>query len=156
MDCTDNCQRISNNVTKWPNFQGVFDFNSNNQQSKQLFTTVCMSPLKKEKSLSLGRGKTGYEIRRVLRRTPTAEVAILTLFRDEHICSLAFEKSLKIRKVIWVRCALFPIRKTVARLNFCLHSTYNINSEALVNKLALLRATADGRCEKQLINRGGN
>ena len=33
-------------------------------------------------------------------------------------------------------------------LNFCLHSTYNINSEALVNKLALLRDTADGRCEK--------
>ena len=33
-------------------------------------------------------------------------------------------------------------------LNFCLHSTYNINSEALVNKLALLRATADGRYEK--------
>ena len=115
MDCIDNCQRISNNVTKWPNFQGVFDFNSNNQQSKQLFTTVCMSPLKKEKSLSLGRGKTGYEIRRVLRRTPTAEIAILTLFRDEHICSLAFEKSLKISKVIWVRRALFPVRKTVAR-----------------------------------------
>ena len=70
---------------------------------------------KSEVSLSLGRGKSGYEIRRVLRRTPTAEVAILTLFRDEHICSLAFEKSLQISKVIWVRSAPFPVRKTVAR-----------------------------------------
>ena len=42
--CTDNCQRISNT------------------------TTVCMSPLKrKEVSLSLGRGRSGYEIRRALR-----------------------------------------------------------------------------------------
>ena len=41
-------------------------------------------------------------------------------------------------------------------LNFCLHSTYNIKSKDLVNEPALLRATADGRCEKQLINRGGN
>ena len=70
---------------------------------------------KSEVSLSLGRGKSGYEIRRVLRRTPTAEVAILTLFRDEHIRSLALEKSLQISKVIWIRRALFPIRKTVAR-----------------------------------------
>ena len=31
--------------------------------------------------------------------------------------------------------------------NFCLHSIYNIYSEALVNTLALLPATADGRCE---------
>ena len=98
------------------NSQGVIDFNPNNRQSKQLFTTVCMSPLKKrEVSLSLGRGKCGYEIRRVLRRTPTAEVTILTLFRDEHICSQAFEKSLQISKVIWVRSAPFPVRKTVAR-----------------------------------------
>ena len=29
-------------------------------------------------------------------------------------------------------------------LNFCLHSTYNIKSKALVNELPLLRATADG------------
>ena len=35
-------------------------------------------------------------------------------------------------------------------LNFYLHSTCNINSKAL------LRATADGRCEKLLINRGDN
>ena len=41
----------------------------------------------------------------------TAKVAILTLFRDEHICSLAFEKSLQISKVIWVRCALFLSEK---------------------------------------------
>ena len=31
--------------------------------------------------------------------------------------------------------------------NFCLHSIYNIYSEALVNTLVLLPATADGRCE---------
>ena len=33
-------------------------------------------------------------------------------------------------------------------LNFCLHSTYNITSKALINEPALLRTTADGRCEK--------
>ena len=33
-------------------------------------------------------------------------------------------------------------------LNFCLHSTYNVKSKDLVNEPALLRATADGRCEK--------
>ena len=32
-------------------------------------------------------------------------------------------------------------------LNFCLHSTYNIKSNALVNEPALLHATADGRYE---------
>ena len=41
-------------------------------------------------------------------------------------------------------------------LNFCLHSTYNIKSKALVNELALLRATAGGQCEKKLIKGGGN
>ena len=72
---------------------------------------------KSEVSLSLGRGTSGYEIRRVLQRTPTAKVAILTLFRDEPIRLLAFEKSLQISKVIWVRSAPFPVRKTVASLH---------------------------------------
>ena len=80
-----------------------------------VYNCMHVSIKKSEVSLPLGRGKSGYEIRRVLRRTPTAEVAILTLFRDEHICLLAFEKSLQISKVIWVRSAPFPVRKTVAR-----------------------------------------
>ena len=75
------------------------------------YNCIHVSIKKSEVSLSLGRGKSGYEIRRVLRRTPTAEVAILTLFRDEHIRSLAFEKSLQISKVIWIRCALFLSEK---------------------------------------------
>ena len=33
---------------------------------------------------SLDRGKSGYEIRRVLRRKPKAKVAMLRLFREEH------------------------------------------------------------------------
>ena len=37
-----------------------------------------------------------------------------------------------------------------------LHSTYNIRSKALVNGSALLRSTADGRCEIKLIKGGGN
>ena len=41
-------------------------------------------------------------------------------------------------------------------LNFCLHSTYNIKSRALVNEPTLLRATEDGRSEKKLIKGGGN
>ena len=32
--------------------------------------------------------------------------------------------------------------------DFCLHSTYNIKSKALVNQPALLRTTAGGRCGK--------
>ena len=76
-----------------------------------VYNCMHVSIKKSEVSLSLGRGKSGYEIRRVLRRTPTAEVAILTLFRDEHIRSLAFEKSLQISKVIWIRCALFLSEK---------------------------------------------
>ena len=76
-----------------------------------VYNCMHVSIKKSEVSLSLGRGKSGYEIRRVLRRTPTAEVAILTLFRDEHIRSLAFEQSLQISKVIWVRCALFHSEK---------------------------------------------
>ena len=75
------------------------------------YNCIHVSIKKSEVSLSLGRGKSGYEIRRVLRRTPTAEVAILTLFKDEHIRSLAFEKSLQISKVIWIRCALFLSEK---------------------------------------------
>ena len=46
----------------------VIDFHPSNRQPKQLLTTVCMSPLKKRKSLlSLGRGRSGYEIRRAVR-----------------------------------------------------------------------------------------
>ena len=75
------------------------------------YNCIHVSIKKSEVSLSLGRGKSGYEIRRVLRRTPTAEVAILTLFRDGHIRSLALEKSLQISKVIWIRCALFLSEK---------------------------------------------
>ena len=45
---------------------------------------------------SLDRGKSGYEIRRVLRRKPKAKVAMLRLFREEHKYSLAFEKSFRL------------------------------------------------------------
>ena len=46
--------------------------------------------------------------------------------------------------------SLFQTLKFVATmtLDFCLHPTYNVKSKDLVNKPALLRATADGRCEK--------
>ena len=44
----------------------------------------------------------------------------------------------------------------IVTLNFCLYSTYNITSRALVNEPATWRATAGGQCEKKLIKGGGN
>ena len=59
--------------------------------------------------------------------------------------------------VFWVGLVLYNLIQSVFQplnisptitLNFCLHSTYNIKSKALVNEPALLRATADGRYGK--------
>ena len=66
--------------------------------------------------------------------------------------------------VFWVGLVLYNLircftpQKSIPTiiLNFRSHSPYNIKSKALVNELALLRATAGGRCEKKLIKGGGN
>ena len=54
--------------------------------------------LKYEVSLSLDRGKSGYEIRRVLRRKPKVKVAMLRLFREEHKYSLAFQNNFRLQE----------------------------------------------------------
>ena len=53
------------------------------RQKSCLQLYVCLD-LKYKVSISLDRGKSGYEIRRVLRRKPKAKVAMLRLFREEH------------------------------------------------------------------------
>ena len=65
------------------------------RQKSCLQLYVCLD-LKYKVSLSLDRGKSGYEIRRVLRRKPKVKVAMLRLFREEHKYSLAFEKSFRL------------------------------------------------------------
>ena len=65
------------------------------RQKSCLQLYVCLD-LKYKVSLSLDRGKSGYEIRRVLRRKPKAKVAMLRLFREEHKYSLAFETSFRL------------------------------------------------------------
>ena len=62
------------------------------RQKSCLQLYVCLD-LKYKVSLSLDRGKSGYEIRRVLRRKPKAKVAMLRLFREEHKYSLALDTS---------------------------------------------------------------
>ena len=103
-DCTDYLQRISNNVTKWPLFKlKSISIRAIGSQSSNLQLTVCVH-WKSEVSLSLGRGRSGYEIRRAVRLVVSySGSAMLRLFRDKHIYSLAFAKSLQISKVI--RCA---------------------------------------------------
>ena len=66
------------------------------RQKSCLQLYVCLD-LKYKVSLSPDRGKSGYEIRRVLRRKPKAKVAMLRLFREEHKYLLAFEKSFRLR-----------------------------------------------------------
>ena len=59
--------------------------------------------------------------------------------------------------VFWVGLVLYNLIRCfnpeksipIITLNFCLHSTYNIASKALVNQPALLRATAGGQCRKK-------
>ena len=66
-DCTDYLQRISNNVTKWPLFKlESISIRAIDSQSSSLQLTVCVH-WKSEAPLPLGRGRSGYEIRRVLR-----------------------------------------------------------------------------------------
>ena len=65
------------------------------RQKSCLQLYVCLD-LKYKVSLSLDRGKSGYEIRRILRRKPKVKVAMLRLFREEHKYSLAFEKSFRL------------------------------------------------------------
>ena len=73
-------------------------------------------------------------------------IAVLTIFpemlsalTDFGISSKAVEKEL-----VHIRC----FNPRTMTLNFCLQSTYNVKSKDLVNEPVLLRATADGRCEK--------
>ena len=65
------------------------------RQKSCLQLYVCLD-LKYKVSISLDRGKSGYEIRRILRRKPKVKVAMLRLFREEHKYSLAFEKSFRL------------------------------------------------------------
>ena len=65
------------------------------RQKSCLQLYVCLD-LKYKVSISLDRGKSGYEIRRILRRKPKVKVAMLRFFREEHKYSLAFEKSFRL------------------------------------------------------------
>ena len=65
------------------------------RQKSCLQLYVCLD-LKYKVSLSLDRGKSGYEIRRVLRRKPKVKVAMLRLFREEHKYSLALDTSFRL------------------------------------------------------------
>ena len=79
---------------RWPKMETISIWAIARQKScLQLY--VCLD-LKYKVSLSLDRGKSGYEIRRVLRRKPKVKVAMLRLFREEHKYSLAFETSFRL------------------------------------------------------------
>ena len=79
---------------RWPKMETISIWAIARQKScLQLY--VCLD-LKYKVSISLDRGKSGYEIRRILRRKPKVKVAMLRLFREEHKYSLAFEKSFRL------------------------------------------------------------
>ena len=79
---------------RWPKMETISIWAIARQKScLQLYVRL---DLKYEVSLSLDRGKSGYEIRRVLRRKPKVKVAMLRLFREEHKYSLAFETSFRL------------------------------------------------------------
>ena len=95
--------------------QAVIDFHPSNRQSKQLLTTVCMSPFK------IGSLPSAWPweiwVRDKTRPTTYAysgSCNLNTLQRRTHML-VGIRKEFKISKVIWVRSALFPVRKTVAR-----------------------------------------
>ena len=99
-------------------FQAVIDFHPSNRQPRQLPTTVCMFPLnRKEVSLSLGRGRSGYEIRRVLRLVVSLQrngCNVEALQRRTHIL-VGIPKEFT-NKQSHSLCAS-PFRKTVASLH---------------------------------------
>ena len=73
------------------------------------------------------------------------------------VCNNCFVFNISVAKpspsiAFWVGLILYNLIRCfnprTMTLNFCLHSTYNVKSKDLVNEPALLRATADGRCEK--------
>ena len=116
-------------MTKWRIFEmETISILAIARQKRCLQLYVCLD-LKYKVSISLDRGKSGYEIRRILRRKPKVKVAMLRLFREEHKYSLAFEKSFRLH------CRESPIEAYLKERRRRMRRARNITFRSFFRKL---------------------